>query len=145
MEKVSEEAKRQDLSDASTGAADRLFTIGDMARTYKLTLRALRFYEDRGLLQPIRHGLARYYDAAARARVETILRGKQLGFTLQQIARMMARDEAAPERPRLDLQESQILTQISQLERRRGELEVAIRELRDVHSKMTGGAEANAA
>ncbi|MFO1115231.1 MAG: MerR family transcriptional regulator [Beijerinckiaceae bacterium] len=62
--------------------ADRFFTIGDMARTYKVSLRALCFCEDRGLMKPVRQGVSRFYDAAARARFETILRGKKLDFTL---------------------------------------------------------------
>ena len=78
---------------AAHQAGDRLFTIGDMARAYKVTLRALRFYEDRGLIKPIRHGVSRFYDSAARARFETILRGKQLGFTLTQIFAMLPKDE----------------------------------------------------
>ena len=49
---------------AAQQAGDRLFTIGDMARAYRVTLRALRFYEDRGLIRPIRHGVSRFYDAA---------------------------------------------------------------------------------
>ena len=80
---------------AAQQAGDRLFTIGDMARAYRVTLRALRFYEDRGLIRPIRHGVSRFYDAAARARFETILRGKQLGFTLTQIYAMLPKEEPA--------------------------------------------------
>src|SRR5664279_959196 len=73
---------QQDEHDAdATANDDRLHTIGEMARTYGVTLRALRFYEDRGLLKPLRDGTTRYYDAKARARLELILKGKTLGFT----------------------------------------------------------------
>lgn len=117
--------------------AERYFTIGDMARTYKVTLRALRFYEDRGLIKPMRHGVSRFYDAATRARFETILRGKKLGFTLTQIRAMLPTD-AAPEEPKLALKETQVLAQITQLQRKREELDVALGELRETHRRMTG-------
>jgi len=118
---------------------ERLYTIGDMARTYKVTLRALRFYEDRGLIKPIRHGVSRFYDVAARTRFETILKGKQLGFTLTQISAMLPKDEKPEAAEALDLQEGQVLTQIAQLERKREELETAIAALRETHGRMTGG------
>ncbi|MDE2362444.1 MAG: MerR family transcriptional regulator [Hyphomicrobiales bacterium] len=116
-------------------AIERLFSIGDMARTYKVTLRALRFYEDRGLIKPIRHGVSRFYDAATRARFETILRGKKLGFTLTQIAAMLPKNEA-PEDAALALKETQVLAQIVQLERKREELDQALDELRATHERM---------
>jgi len=126
------------MEQASSGdGADRFFTIGDMARTYKVTLRALRFYEDRGLIKPMRHGVSRFYDSAARARFETILHGKKLGFTLTQIRAMLpAADDAA----QLTLKETQVLAQITQLERKRDELDTAIVELRDTHRRLTGDA-----
>ena len=60
-------------------------TISDLARSYGVSLRTLRFYEDRGLLHPRRHGTMRYYGAADRVRLELILKGKRLGFTLSEI------------------------------------------------------------
>ncbi|MCB1542462.1 MAG: MerR family transcriptional regulator [Rhodoblastus sp.] len=124
---------------AAHQAGDRLFTIGDMARAYKVTLRALRFYEDRGLIKPIRHGVSRFYDSAARARFETILRGKQLGFTLTQIFAMLPKDEKPEAAEALELEEGQVLSQIAQLERRREELDTALAALRETHGRMTGG------
>lgn len=116
---------------------ENLYTIGDMARRYGVTLRALRFYEDRGLINPYRQGTARYYDAAARARLETILKGKQLGFTLQQIAALLPPGVESEETPRaLNLAEEQVLTQIERLERKREELDAALAELREAASSM---------
>lgn len=123
---------------AAQQAGDRLFTIGDMARAYKVTLRALRFYEDRGLIKPIRHGVSRFYDAAARTRFETILRGKQLGFTLTQIYAMLPKEEPAASAETLALEESQVLGQIAQLEKKREELDTALAALRETHGRMTG-------
>lgn len=116
---------------------ENLYSIGDMARQYGVTLRALRFYEDRGLINPYRQGTARYYDAAARARLETILKGKQLGFTLQQIAALLPPGVESEETPRaLNLAEEQVLTQIDRLERKRDELDAALAELREAASSM---------
>jgi DNA-binding transcriptional MerR regulator len=140
MEKASAQTESQDRATEGTALPERLLTIGDMASIYGLTLRALRFYEDRGLVAPIRHGVSRFYDARARARVDTILRGKKLGFTLQQIAELISKQADTPGCPRLALGEAQVLSQITQLERKRSDLDAAIRELRDVHHQMTGGA-----
>src|SRR5690349_24869134 len=74
---------------------DRSFTIGDLAREFGVTLRTLRFYEDRGLLSPRRDGTARIYDARDRERLSVILKGKQLGFTLTEIRAMLAEERSA--------------------------------------------------
>jgi DNA-binding transcriptional MerR regulator len=110
-------------------------TIGDMARLYGLTLRALRFYEDRGLIAPLRHGTTRFYDATARSRVETILRGKHLGFTLAQIRAMLARN-ASGGSAALDIAPGEMEAQILRLERKRDDLDDAITELRRTHCDM---------
>ena len=56
-----------------------------MSRVFGVSLRTLRFYEDRGLIKPRREGNARYYRGADRIRMEMILKGKKLGFTLTEI------------------------------------------------------------
>ena len=60
-------------------------TISQMSRLFGVSLRTLRFYEDRGLIKPRREGNARYYRATDRVRMEMILKGKKLGFTLTEI------------------------------------------------------------
>src|SRR5690606_35849608 len=59
--------------------APRLFTIGEIAREFDLTTRAIRYYEDCGLLQPQRRGRNRVYSARDRTRLKLTLRGKRLG------------------------------------------------------------------
>jgi DNA-binding transcriptional MerR regulator len=61
------------------------FTISDLAREFALTTRAIRFYEDEGLLQPGRNGRARVYGERERVRIKLILRGKRLGLALSEI------------------------------------------------------------
>jgi DNA-binding transcriptional MerR regulator len=108
-----------------------VLSIGDMAKIYGVTLRALRFYEDRGLLQPIREGTSRLYDAHARQRLVLILKGKQLGFTLSEIGELIANQADSLSDPDLPLDEGQIAAQLELLQRQRDELERAISELKE--------------
>ena len=94
-------------------------------------MRTLRFYEDRGLLSPLREGMLRLYDGRDRTRLQIILKGKQLGFTLSEIRDMVGSSiyvEDAP--PKLELTQEQIETQISYLDNQRVEIEAALAELR---------------
>jgi DNA-binding transcriptional MerR regulator len=61
------------------------FTITDLAKGYQITTRAMRFYEDQGLLAPARSGRNRVYSKRERVRLELILRSKRLGFSLVEI------------------------------------------------------------
>jgi DNA-binding transcriptional MerR regulator len=112
-------------------------TIGEVAREFSISLRTLRFYEDRGLLHPRRQGVSRFYSAADRQRLREILKGKQLGFTLSEIRDLIAAQQTSG--ADADLEETlcpqQIADQISHLERQRDELEAAIRRLRATHER----------
>jgi DNA-binding transcriptional MerR regulator len=115
----------------------RTFTIGDLAREFGVTLRTLRFYEDRGLLSPRRDGTTRIYDARDRARLSVILKGKQLGFTLTEIRAMLA-EERGVEAPTADLKLSleQVQEQIEHLEQQRREIDEALAELRSTRERL---------
>ena len=130
--------------DRSVSSND-FMTIGDVSRTYSLSLRALRFYEERGLLQPLRRGVTRLYDARCRARLELILKGKQLGFTLTEIRRMVESSEDNSTVDELPLAPNQVLDQITLLERQRADLDVAIAELREAHARLASSAAPQAA
>lgn len=71
-------------------AAVEWYTIRDLAKDFAVTTRALRFYEERGLLRPQRKGQSRVYSAADRVRLTLVLRGKRLGFTLDESAELIA-------------------------------------------------------
>jgi len=60
------------------------YSIRDLAEEFKVTTRTLRFYEEKGLLSPARHKQSRLYNGADRARLKLILRGKRVGFTLDE-------------------------------------------------------------
>jgi DNA-binding transcriptional MerR regulator len=65
------------------------FTISDLAREFALTTRAIRFYEDCGLVRPERRGRARVYGERERVRIKLILRGKRLGLSLAEIGELL--------------------------------------------------------
>lgn len=65
------------------------FTISDLSSEFDVTARALRFYEDQGLISPERLGLARIYSKRDRARLAWILRAKRVGFSLSEIREMI--------------------------------------------------------
>jgi DNA-binding transcriptional MerR regulator len=119
------------VSEAGVTAENaKSYTIGDLAREFSVTLRTLRFYEDRGLLSPRRDGTARIYDARDRDRLSVILKGKQLGFTLTEIRAMLAEDRVSDGAANLKLSLDQIEDQISHLEQQKAEIEQALVELK---------------
>lgn len=69
--------------------SDRTYSISELAREFKVTPRALRFYEDKGLLTPRRDGLNRVYLSRDRARLILILQGKRVGLSLVEIKEIL--------------------------------------------------------
>ena len=67
----------------------KTFTISELAREFDLTTRAIRFYEDCGLLAPHRQGRRRVYTARDRTRLKLTLRGKRLGLTLAEVKELV--------------------------------------------------------
>jgi DNA-binding transcriptional MerR regulator len=65
------------------------YTISQLAQEFALTTRAIRYYEDEGLLAPLRNGRARVYAERERVRLKLILRGKRLGLALSEIAELL--------------------------------------------------------
>ena len=63
---------------------DRTYTISDLAKEFGVSTRTMRFYEEKGLVSPIREGQKRLYTSADRVRIKLILRGKRIGMTLRE-------------------------------------------------------------
>ncbi len=111
---------------------ERTFSIRDLAEEFGITTRAIRFYEDKGLLSPARQGQTRIYAPRDRARLSLILRGKRVGFSLDEIREML---------DLYDLQDGQISQlqvalkkfreRIVILQRQKRDIDDAIRELED--------------
>ena len=108
----------------SPAEAGSTFTIGELARDFGLTTRAIRFYEDCGLLAPRRAGRNRVYTARDRARLTLTLRGKRLGLKLAQVKDLVDMYET-----RRDT-EAQLRRYLAVLARHRAQLEARLGELR---------------
>jgi DNA-binding transcriptional MerR regulator len=119
------------FSNASGEDNGELMRIGDVARKFDVSLRTLRFYEDKGLIQPRREGTTRLYAHRDLARLKLITFGTKVGFSLREIKQMM--DLYDPngtnmKQYRFVLDKSE--RQIARLEEQRRQLDEAIDELR---------------
>ncbi len=84
------ETKRADATIDTPDALGReTYSISDLSAEFDVTARALRFYEDQGLIAPERNGLSRIYSMRDRARLAWILRAKRVGFSLAEIREMI--------------------------------------------------------
>jgi DNA-binding transcriptional MerR regulator len=90
MDAFTQDSRRADATIETPDAFGReSFTISDLSVEFDVTARALRFYEDQGLIAPQRQGLARIYSKRDRARLAWILRAKRVGFSLAEIREMI--------------------------------------------------------
>jgi DNA-binding transcriptional MerR regulator len=90
MESFTHDERRTDATIDTPDVFNRdSFTISDLSLEFEVTARALRFYEDQGLISPERMGLARIYSTRDRARLAWILRAKRVGFSLAEIREMI--------------------------------------------------------
>ncbi len=115
---------------------DRTWTITELAGEFEVTLRTLRHYEDVGLLHPERRGTARVFHQRDRVRLELILRGRRLGFTLPEIATIVNMyDEQPGETGQLEYLLEQIEVRRAGLAQRRRDIEASLGELADVERR----------
>ena len=106
------------------------FTISDLTAEFGVTARALRFYEDEGLISPARSGLSRVYSKRDRARLAWIMRAKNVGFSLTEIKEMIdlydLGDGRAVQR-RVTVERCR--EQVARMQRQRADIDAAITEL----------------
>ena len=115
---------------------ERLYTIGELAEELAVTTRAIRFYEAKGLIAPARRGVARSYSRRDRARLMLILRGKNLGFSLEEIARYLALYDADPAQvAQTRMLLARIEAAIEDLQLKRADLDRTLRELKDIRAQ----------
>lgn len=111
-------------------AGGRTWSIGELAQEFDTTLRTIRFYEDRGLLRPRRKGQTRIFTERERVRLQLVLRGKRLGFTLQEIAHVLdLYDETPGEVGQLEFLLDDIVSRRAALLAKRRDLDEALAEL----------------
>lgn len=114
----------------------RTWTIGELAEEFGTTLRTIRFYEDKGLLTPDRQGQTRLFGERERVRLQLILRGKRLGFTLAETAHILDLYDAAPgEAGQLAYLIEDITRRRRALVAKRRDLEEAITELDELEAR----------
>jgi DNA-binding transcriptional MerR regulator len=123
-------------AEVPTGAREEgSLTIGELARDAGVTLRALRFYQSKGLLTPRRNGSARLFSHDDRERLVLILQGKRLGFTLIEIREMLAARARGCNKT-LPIDRRKCVEQINLLERQRRDIDGALAELRQIYTEM---------
>jgi len=106
------------------------FSISDLAREFDVTPRAIRFYEDQGLLAPRRVGQRRVYTPRDRTRLKLTLRGKRLGLTLSEIRDLIDMYEPGrDERPQLERFLAALEAHRAALERQREDIEAQLSEI----------------
>jgi DNA-binding transcriptional MerR regulator len=107
------------------------FSIGELAREFDLTTRAIRFYEDCGLLAPLRRGRTRIYSVRDRTRLKLTLRGKRLGLTLAEVSELVDMYESPRDtQPQLKKFLVVLAAHREQLEQQRADLQATLDEVR---------------
>ena len=110
-----------------------LFTIGELASAFTLSPRAIRFYEDQGLLAPERAGTQRVYTKRDRARLQLILRGKRLGFSLADIREFLdLYDAGGGNHRQMAMTLERTRARIADLEQQLEDITITLAELRDM-------------
>jgi DNA-binding transcriptional MerR regulator len=107
--------------------------IGDVAKLFDVTLRTLRFYEDKGMIVPKRVGVTRLYSRRDRARIKLILLGKKLGFSLRDVKQLIDLYEPRGEnRTQLQVAHQKSLRQLDKLHSQKLAIEEAIDEMNNL-------------
>jgi DNA-binding transcriptional MerR regulator len=112
------------------GDARETYAMSDLTREFGCTARALRFYEDEGLVAPTRQGLARVYSKRDRARLAWIMRAKNVGFSLSEIREMIDLydlGDGRAEQRRVTMQRCR--EKIAKLQQQKADIESSLAEL----------------
>ncbi len=128
------------LPEACSQGENETYRIGDLAREFDITLRTLRFYEDRGLIQPKREGSTRLYNAQDRARLSVILLAKRVGFALVDIQELLHIYDRADELEDVtDKLLAKFTEQLDVLRSQKAEIEDAMAQLTDTIRSLRQG------
>jgi DNA-binding transcriptional MerR regulator len=121
---------------ASPTRTGRTWTIAQIAEEFGVSHRTVRYYEDKGLITPERRGTTRVFHPRDHVRLSLILRGKRLGFPLDEIRRIVDMyDEQPGETGQLSYLLGQIDDRRAELEERRRDVEAALAELDELERR----------
>lgn len=110
-----------------------LYSVTELAGELGVTARALRFYEDKGLVEPRRIGNTRVYTHRDRGRLVLILRGKRLGFSLKEIREWLDLYATGPgQKQQMKALLAKATEQLEALEQQRQDIDATVTELRDI-------------
>ena len=130
MKLVSPGEAAANTNNMSVEPGEELVRIGEMAKKYGVTLRTLRFYEDKGLLNPKRDGATRLYTRRDKARLKLILLGRKVGFSLRDVKQMLdLYDPKGSNIKQLKLTLEKSEKQLARLNKQRQALDEAIGDL----------------
>lgn len=107
----------------------KTYTISELAREFEVTPRALRFYEDKGLLNPMRDGMNRVYSSSDRGRLKLILQGKSVGFSLADIREILELYKLEGHKAQLKVAIQKAREQVKVLEKQRGDIDGSLQQL----------------
>jgi len=118
------------------------FSISELAREFEITPRAIRFYEDQGLLAPRRDGQRRIYTPRDRTRLRLTLRGKRLGLTLSEIRELIDMYEPGrDQRPQLERFLAVLESHKASLLQQRTDIEAQLAEIQGFERKSANACE----
>src|SRR5690606_8962330 len=124
-------ARDNDPNENQSGG--QLYRIGDLAEEFDLTLRALRFYEDKGLLNPRRAGVTRLYDYSDHTRLRLILFGRRIGFTLSESGQLISvRENETRDAVEVEKLRKRFKEKLVELEKKKDEVDRSVEELRSI-------------
>jgi DNA-binding transcriptional MerR regulator len=122
---------------ATARTPQRTYTITELAAEFDVTPRAIRFYEDQGLISPRRDGQRRIYAARDRTRLKLTLRGKRLGLTLSEIRELIDMYEPGQdERPQLERFLAVLESHRSSLLQQRADIEGQLSEIQTFEKRV---------
>ncbi|MEN3791194.1 MerR family DNA-binding transcriptional regulator [Fulvimarina sp. MAC3] len=115
---------------------EEFFSITDLTQEFGVSTRTIRFYEDEGLIHPVRRGRTRLFRQSDRTLLRNILRGKRLGFSIAELREIVDMYKAPPG------ESGQLQSILTKLRQRRAELEQKSRDIDDLLSDISSAEEA---
>ncbi|MBL4892689.1 MAG: MerR family DNA-binding transcriptional regulator [Rhizobiaceae bacterium] len=112
------------------------YTISELTKEFGVSTRTIRFYEDEGLIKPVRKGRTRLFRPSDRRLLMTILRGKRLGFAIAEIREILAMYKQPPgEEGQLRMLMKKVAEKLAELEQKRRDIDETAAELEQVEDQ----------